>query len=193
VERILLFGVLLFWPLACDDATVRHDKSADGGVVQTPGICELSKCPTPRSGKACCTPDAQCGSDSTGLGLTCEPNDESTSTRKCVLKDCPTPILGAACCTPRAQCGWDPFASGLLCLANAQVNLPDAGPPPQLCDLASCPQSDAGPAPCCQLNGQCGVDTLGIGLCFPPPTCDLLRCPKPIEGGPAPCCQANGE
>jgi hypothetical protein len=196
VKRILPFGVLLLcplWPLACDD-DVRH-KESEGGVRQTPGVCELSKCPKPKTGTPCCTPDAQCGSDSTGLGLTCEANDESASTRKCVLADCPTPLIGAPCCTPRAQCGWDPFASGLLCLANAQINLPaaDAGPPPQLCDLASCPKPDAGPAPCCQLNGQCGVDTLGIGLCFPPPTCNLSKCPRPVEGGPAACCQPNGQ
>src|SRR5262249_50869393 len=157
---------VLLLPFACDDDTSARHEGNDAGFAQVPGVCELSKCPKPATGKPCCTPDAQCGSDATGTGLTCEANDESTSTRKCVLKDCPTPLIGDACCTPRAQCGWDPFGSGLLCLANAQINLPaDAGAPPQLCDLASCPMPDGGPAPCCQLNGQCGVDTLGIGLC----------------------------
>jgi hypothetical protein len=166
----------------------------DAAVAQTPGVCELAKCPKPEAGIACCTPDAHCGNDPSGLGLTCQSNTETGSTSVCVLKDCPTPAIGQACCTPTALCGWDPFATGLLCLANAQINVPtDGGVPVPLCDLASCPRSDGGPAPCCQTNGQCGVDTLGTGLCFAPPNCDLTQCPATFEGGPRACCQTNGE
>jgi hypothetical protein len=197
VKRLFGLGVLFVVALlaSCDDGDARRrdrDSGADAGTTRIPGVCELARCPKPASGVACCTPDAQCGSDAPGLGLSCQANDESGSTRKCVLADCPTPVIGEACCTPRAQCGWDPFASGLLCLANAQINLPkDAGAPPQLCDLDRCPKTDGGPAPCCQLNGQCGADTLGVGLCFPPPTCDLSKCPASFEGRA--CCQASGE
>jgi hypothetical protein len=201
VKRFLWLGVLLL--SACDDSNVVTQRNADAGVdaavdaapsfTETPGVCELGKCPTPKSGLACCTPDAHCGSDPSGLGLTCQPNDEEGSSRKCVLAECPTPLIGDKCCTPTASCGWDPFASGLLCLANAQVNLPDGGAPAPVCDPAACPTSDGGAAACCQANGQCGVDTLGTGVCFPPPNCDLTKCPTTFEGGPRACCQTNGE
>lgn len=196
MKRILLLGLLL--SAACDDGDVRHRTRGDAGVdgalpSQVPGVCDLGKCPRPENGVACCTPDARCGNDPSGLGLTCQANHSAASTRKCVLKDCPTPIIGQTCCTPTALCGWDPFGSGLLCLANTPVNLPTDGGVSTLCDLASCPRTDGGPAPCCQLNGQCGVDTLGNGACSPPPNCDLSKCPATFEGGPRACCQNSGE
>jgi hypothetical protein len=202
VKRILMIGVLLL-SSACESDDVHHPAAdavgksghsgADAGAAQADGVCDLAKCPKPETGIACCTPDARCGNDPSMLGLTCQPNDHGGTKRKCVLKDCPTPLVGEACCTPAAQCGWDPFATGAICFANAQVNpLPDAGAP-MVCNVAECPKMDGGPAACCQLDGQCGFDTLGNGSCQPPPTCDLSKCPTGSEGGPRACCQMNGE
>ncbi len=124
----------------------------------------------------------------TGLLLGCTPN--SAPNRVCVEKDCPTPKNGYKCCTPAAECGTDPYGNGVFCFPNPATNV-DAGPP---CDVDKCPTTKGGPAACCQLNNKCGVDTLGIGLCFAPPTplCDLSSCPS-TDGGPAPCCLANGQ
>ena len=147
-----------------------QDASADASKSQqhATGVCELDKCPAPDMGVACCSPLAQCGFDPTGLGLSCVPNPGEASGRVCELSECPIPSVGTACCTPQAQCGFDPFGTGLFCFAfPAPVNV-DAGAP--ACDLSSCPQKDGGPAACCQDNGECGEDTLGIGLCLPPAT-----------------------
>jgi hypothetical protein len=195
VKRILTIAVLLFCT-ACQSDDVHRSSAdasgharADAGATPEDGVCDLAKCPKPAMGIACCTPDARCGSDPSMLGLTCQPNDHAGTNRKCVLKDCPTPLIGLSCCTPSALCGWDPFGTGAICLANAQINL-DAG---AACDVAQCPRMDGGPAPCCQINGQCGFDTLGNGTCSPPPNCDLNKCPPGTEGGPRACCQLNGE
>ncbi len=40
-------------------------------IPMEPGVCELPDCPAPLLGIACCTPDARCGYDPTGLGLGC--------------------------------------------------------------------------------------------------------------------------
>jgi hypothetical protein len=191
-----LSAVVMF--VACDDAPTTKsglDAGVDSAVAvtpHTPGVCKLSECPTPKTGIACCTPDADCGNDPTGIGISCTPNADVLAKRECVLADCPKPALGTACCSPLGTCGWDPFGAGTLCIANGPpIVIPEGGVPP-LCDLSKCDQTDGGPKACCQANGQCGVDSLGIGLCFaPPPTCDLEPCKT--ENGPKACCQLNGK
>jgi hypothetical protein len=184
---LLLSGVLVV-PMSCggDPQVV---VVSDGGVERTPRVCTLSKCPKPDTGIACCTPNAHCGIDPTGLGLACQPNPDDLSGLECVLDECPTPSIGTKCCSPLASCGWDPFGNGFLCLPNgAPLDLPDGGP---LCNLRSCPFPDGSDPPCCQFNGECGVDP-GLGFCMPPPLCNVAACPDPA-GGYASCCLANGE
>jgi hypothetical protein len=178
VKRFLVLGALGLLPaVACDDQTAKTTAPAgqpDGGstIKTTPGVCRPSECPQPPAGIACCTPSADCGMDPTGVGLTCLPNPGSPSSHECKReadggfksdgKQCPEPPIGTPCCTALGGCGWDPFASGFVCFAN---------PPPikPLCDITKCPQTDGGAAPCCLPNSKCGVDTFGIGVCFPPP------------------------
>jgi hypothetical protein len=178
LNRILassLFAVLLCTSLGCD--TNKRFRGNDGVDAAVPikdagdvaNVCDLSKCPKPEMGIACCTPLAQCGMDPTGVGLACVANPGSSASELvCELKDCPRPTTGIACCTPFAQCGSDPFSSGLICFANPPISsgpITDAGQ----CDETECPVTEGGPDACCQTNGECGVDTLGIGVCFAPP------------------------
>jgi hypothetical protein len=150
-----------------DDDDLRPSRQSDGGTSsQTPGVCSLSKCPTPEMGTSCCTPYAQCGYDPTGIGLACLPNSgQPLSDRTCVLSECAEPIVGKACCTPYAECGFDPFESGLFCFP-IPPDLPpfDAGAP--VCEVSSCAEAESGYA-CCLANGECGIDPFGVGLCFP--------------------------
>jgi hypothetical protein len=176
----------LFGGYVADDGG-RGDAGLDAGG-HTPGVCKLSECPVPDTGVACCTPTAQCGMDTTGLGLNCVPlpGDTYASDRVCTLAECPTPTIGTACCTPFAQCGFDPFGTGLTCFAYPAPP-PDAGTPQPACDLTTCPEPDGGgPAACCLANGQCGVDTLGIGICFAPapPAPAPAPAPTPVTGPP---------
>ncbi len=186
-------GVLLFFS-ACDDSSlpVKKADAGTGSFAQTPGVCKPSACPKPDKGIPCCTPNAECGTDPTGLGLGCTPNPDSVSLDKvCTVKECPKPGFGNPCCTPLGDCGWDPFMNGVFCL---QTPPPIDAPAKPLCDLSKCPEPPAGVKACCQLNGECGLDSLGIGLCFPPPAplCDLEKCPHK-EGGPDACCLLNGK
>jgi hypothetical protein len=148
---------------------------------QTPGVCKLSKCPVPDTGIACCTPQAECGMDPTGLGLNCVPLPGSTSSAEavCTLKDCPKPTSGDACCTPFAECGFDPFGNGIFCFANP-ASTADAGMSQPACDLTKCPEvDDGGAAACCLSDGTCGVDTFGVGVCFAPPPATGPTQPEP--------------
>jgi hypothetical protein len=194
-RHFLVVPLALCWFAACDDTSVV--KHAEAGLPASPhvaGVCMLADCPKPPTGIHCCTPNAECGTDPTGIGLGCVPNpDTKAAHRVCKLKDCAAPArgLGKACCTPLADCGWDPFGNGVFCFEPAPPIPADAEP---LCNLSKCSAPDGGLKPCCQLSGDCGFDSLGIGLCFPPPVplCDLSRCPQ-VEGGPAKCCQLNGK
>ncbi len=162
-----------------------RDAAVDAAMDATmkPGVCELSKCPVPDAGLACCTPNAQCGMDPTGLGLNCVPLPGQISTDAvCVLAECPTPTVGNACCTPFAQCGVDPFGTGQICFANPPAT--DAGAPQPTCDLTKCPEDDAGATVCCLADGSCGVDSLGIGVCFAPPPSSTDTNPPPVTGPP---------
>lgn len=206
MKRFLILSVLGLLPaVACDDQTTKvgQEAKSDGGSntpTPTPGVCKPLECPKPATGIACCTPNADCGMDPTGVGLTCLPNADSASSRECRRddngkissdgKDCPLPLVGTACCTALGGCGWDPFASGYVCFAN---------PPPvnPTCDITQCPHPDGGAAPCCLPNGKCGTDALGIGICFPPPlpapppTCNIDECTADT-GSLKACCLPNG-
>jgi hypothetical protein len=183
VKRFLLSCTVLLAVACSTDDRFRADhkgpgseagKTADVDAAPPKGVCELSDCPRPEVGLACCTPLAQCGTDPSGLGLTCVPNaGGAASELVCNLSDCAEPTVGIACCTPFAQCGFDPFSSGLWCFANpADVNVD--GMDAAVCNLDECPAADGGPAACCLPNGECGVDSWGIGVCFAPP-------PEPID------------
>ena len=139
VKRFLLPSIVLLMFAGCDDSSVVVRLHPDGGA--SGGVCELSKCPQPEKGIACCTPDAACGTDPTGIGLGCTPN--SPPDRVCKVSDCPTPMAGKACCTPLAECGVDPFENGVFCLPipPATTTL-DAGPP---CDVSKCASPKNGP------------------------------------------------
>ncbi|HVU02367.1 MAG TPA: hypothetical protein VHE30_11475 [Polyangiaceae bacterium] len=185
----------------CDDSSLK--KTGDAGSTgepstHTPGVCSPGECPKPAQGIACCTPNADCGTDPTGLGLGCTPNPDTLKAQECKLSVCQKdhkPPIGNACCTPLGECGWDPFMNGVFCF-----NFPpetDAAPPPPTCKLDECDPSAKPPTgikSCCLPNGQCGWDTLGIGFCFPPPVplCDVESCPH-TEGGPDACCLLNGK
>ncbi len=88
MKRFLMLGALLL-PAACDDDRPQIVRG-DGGVetTQVPGVCALAKCKKPKTGIACCTPEAQCGTDPTGLGVSCQASSDSPLDRTCVLKDC---------------------------------------------------------------------------------------------------------
>jgi hypothetical protein len=189
LKPFLVVPLALLSFAACDDSSIPAKKHADAGAASKPvaGICKRSACPKPEQGIACCTPNASCGTDATGLGLGCVPNpDTFGSGGVCDLKKCQD---GAAngCCTPLGECGTDPFGNGIFCF-------PPVPPAQPLCPLDKCPAPDGGAKPCCQLNGDCGLDVLGIGLCFPPPVplCVLSKCPS-TDSGPAKCCQLNGK
>lgn len=210
MKRFLILSALGLLPaVACDDQAATKSTSPqsnpDGGnttPTPTPGVCKPSECPKPAAGIACCTPNADCGMDPTGVGLTCLPSPDSASSRVCkrdskgkITSDdveCPVPIVGTPCCTALGGCGWDPFASGYVCFAN---------PPPvnPTCDITTCPAPDGGAKPCCLPNGNCGTDALGIGICFPPPlpppapTCDITKCAADAGGGLKSCCLPNGK
>jgi hypothetical protein len=189
VKRILICCAF-FLAFGCDtddrfiDETKLPDAGKDASQQQEDNVCQLSKCPKPDTGLACCTPLAQCGHDPSGSGLSCVPNSGgNASDLICKLADCPVPTVGIACCTPFAQCGFDPFSSGLACFSNppdVTANNNDGGP---LCDLDACPAADGGPAACCQQNGKCGVDSWGIGVCFapPPPATDAAISSEPPD------------
>lgn len=152
------------------DAAVDGSKPASKDAGLKAGVCQLSKCPTPAMGLACCMPNAQCGMDTTGLGLNCVPLPGQTyaSDSVCVLNECPTPTVGTRCCTPFAQCGFDPLGTGQFCFAFPVSNA-DAGTAQPTCDLTKCPEvDDGGPAACCLANGNCGFDSLGVGVCIAP-------------------------
>lgn len=180
---LLLGGTLI----ACgddDDDLLRandDDKDKQDAATDEPGdgICDLSKCPEPDMGIACCAPNGACGSDPSGIGLVCVANKGEGNV--CVLDDCPQPTLGNACCTPFATCGFDPFETNIFCFANPPL-IPD---PPQQdasvpsCDPSECPDPAIG-LPCCLPTGLCGVDTFSIGFCFGPPL------PLPDGGLPPP-------
>jgi hypothetical protein len=141
-------------------------------------VCKLAECPRPGFGLACCTPNAECGMDPSGLGLLCVPNPDVVSNRVCELAACPTPVIGNACCTPFAQCGFDPIGNGLSCFSFPPAINIDAGLPPVTCDPNECPDPESGGFGCCLPNGECGVDPFGINWCFP-------KVPV-IDGGTAP-------
>ena len=194
MKRFLIPFVLLAFA-ACDDSTTTVvRKPADAGPTVTSGVCDLANCPKPsaQGAIACCTPDAKCGTDPTGVGLGCIPAAAEPGT--CKVDECPAPPsrFGKACCTPLAQCGFDPFSNGIFCFP-AAFELPAVDAAAPTACLASCPLTDGGPKPCCQANGQCGVDSLGIGLCFPPPppVCDPAKCPANDAGVKGCCTLAN--
>lgn len=149
--------------VGCGDDDVQA--TPDAGLVT--GVCDLSKCPTPTTGVACCTPSALCGADTTGFGV-CVANP-GQALPICELATCEVPPVGEACCLPNGRCGRDPWATGGQCFANPPKVNGDAGGP--LCDLASCPSPEDGIA-CCLASGNCGVDVLGLGFCA-----------KPVDGG----------
>lgn len=160
--------------VACDDDDddgylwrARRDSGAQDATTG-PGVCRLSDCPRPEMGVKCCTPDAECGMDPTGVGLACVLNPDVDSNRVCVLDACPTPVVGNACCTPFAQCGFDPFGIGQACFAFPPSINVDAGVPPETCDATECPDPEAGGFGCCLPNGECGFDPFGINVCFAP-------------------------
>lgn len=159
--------------------------SKDSGSTDLPNVCELSKCPKPETGLSCCTPLAQCGTDPTGIGLACVPNPGGNASEMvCDLGDCPKPTVGIACCTPFAQCGNDPFSSGLACFANPAVSVVPSGEDGGQCDADQCPTTDDGPAACCLPNGECGVDSWGIGICFLPPP--VIEPVEPVDAAVPP-------
>lgn len=157
---VLLLGVAA---LGCgDDDNSDSDAGHDAGLV--PGVCELSKCPAPETGIACCTSDARCGSDP-GVGV-CMPNDVAPNV--CDLAECDVPPTGIACCLPNGKCGRDPWELG-VCFPNPPRQNADAGGP--LCDLESCESPEDGVA-CCLPTGKCGVDMTGLGFCVRPTPAD---------------------
>jgi len=158
---VMLIGAAALVACGDDDAA----KTTDAGLVM--GVCDLSKCPMPETGSACCTPTALCGTDTTGIGVcVANPGQELPI---CTLADCEVPPVGDPCCLPNGRCGRDPWANGLQCFANPPEVRVDAGEP--LCDLASCPSPEEGIA-CCLASGNCGVDVLALGFCA-----------KPVDGG----------
>lgn len=173
---LVLSAVFLAVGCSTDDRFGDKDNHHEAGnsavdAATPPNVCELAECPRPEVGLACCTPLAQCGTDPSGLGLTCVPNAGSASSEMvCALSDCPEPTVGIPCCTPFAQCGFDPTSSGLpgWCFANPP-DVTAAGIDAAVCDVSKCPAADGGASACCLPNGDCGVDSWGIGICFAPP------------------------
>jgi hypothetical protein len=193
VKRFLLPCILLLLAACGDDDDLFRDRArfvSDAAPAATPphehekGVCAIDECPTPDMGTACCTPLAQCGFDPTGLGLNCVPNPGDPSGRVCVLSECPEPTVGNACCTAYAQCGIDPFGTGEFCFSTPPIDRTDAGVEEPTCDLATCPQGDGGPVACCLDNGDCGSDTLGIGICYPAGEEEDAGVPAPMTTPP---------
>jgi hypothetical protein len=189
VKRLILLSALLGCvAFGCgDDEDEEFETGA--GYGQGGGVCELAECPAPPLGVACCTPTAQCGWDPSGIGTNCAPNiGAPLSDNVCRLDACPLPPVGVACCTPFGLCGTDPFATGQACFPNPPpINVE---PPPAVdaaafitCDVDDCEESELGAA-CCLPNGECGVDVLGIGFCFPPPPPPVEPAPNPFTQGP---------
>ncbi len=150
-----------------DDASTKH-LASDASVAvhpvdaaQLPGICDLARCPAPSAGVACCTPDAVCGSDLLGAGLSCVANPGARKGPICKVSECPLPDVGDACCLPNGQCGRDPFGTSQVCYANPPRVNTDAGTP--ACTVKKCPTPDYGIA-CCTNNGKCGADATGTGF-----------------------------
>ncbi len=192
MKRLIVMTALLtlgVW--ACgDDEDDAFEGEGNRFHSGTPGVCDLPSCPAPPFGVACCTPLAQCGWDPLGLGTNCAPNPGAPlSDRVCSLDACPEPPVGIQCCTPFGLCGTDPFATGQSCFPNPPpVNI--APPEPVdaaafiTCDVDACEESELGPS-CCLPDGECGVDTLGVGFCFPrPPEIDASIPQNPISTDP---------
>lgn len=169
--RLLNVGlacVVMFAAACGDDEDCEVNAQGDGCFdpkAVEPGVCDLSVCPEPEMGVACCLPDARCGMDPAGLGLNCAPNPgDPIGSEPCELKDCPLPLVGEACCTPNSRCGTDPYASGLVCFANPPpVNIPPDSAYLR-CDSEECPTPPFG-FPCCLPDGSCGADLSGWGFC----------------------------
>jgi hypothetical protein len=156
----------------------------DAAVYVSPaGICDLSECPVPAIGLACCTPLAQCGFDLLGNGASCVANaGEPRPDKECRLDKCPEPEVGLACCTPTGDCGADPFSTGAVCFANAMPV--DAGT--SECNVRDCPYPAIG-FRCCAPDDRCGTDLYGFGQCAPnvniepPPAVDAGQPAAPVD------------
>jgi hypothetical protein len=183
VKKTILLCLLLGGTLiGCgddDDSTLPANDVDRDAATDRPGdgICDLSACPEPDMGIACCAPNGACGSDPTGVGLVCVANAGEGNV--CELDECPEPTVGNACCTPFGTCGIDPFETNIFCFANPPL-YPD--PPAEdaaapNCDPADCPVPEVGLG-CCMTNGRCGVDTFEIGWC--------LSTPVEVDGGTPP-------